>query len=401
MSSNRPHVPTSYRVKRFLSLYGPWIAWSCAILVVIWLSQTVSSSGVAAGMAEIRQVTLSSVRAAVVTELLVAPGDKVKKDQVLVRLDRTAVSAELAVAQAELQQRQTEVAAQGVSLREGNLETVERLAGDSERAALTVAQLEAEEQRDRSELKQLDEQIARQKKLVAEKLAAVDTLNTLNLRRAALARKVVEYKRTLQKARAHARAAKERLGEWQQGKKPLPEEASDQSMVQRLAPYRAAVLAQEQRVAQLQKVLAGLDLKAPFAGRVGAVMLRPGDTAQVGSGVVTVVDDQPQQVIVYVDQMWASRVRPGDRAQLVPSDRVGPKRAGRVAAVGASITEMPIRFRPIPNQPAFCREIFIVLDSSKNKPPLPGKAFDVRFQRQKGDMDKVTAEKLNGEKKGS
>ncbi|MBN2361643.1 MAG: HlyD family efflux transporter periplasmic adaptor subunit [Deltaproteobacteria bacterium] len=372
------------RTRRWLRERSPWFAWLAAVIAVIWLGRGVAASGTAPAMAELKQVALSSPRAARVVEVKVAPGDQVVADQPLVQLDTTEVDAELAVARAELEKLRLEIAAQGIALKDGALETNERLASDAESAALVVAQLEATEQRDRSELAQLDEQIARQQRLVDEKLAAANTLNELKLRRAALAREVEEYGRTLRQARSRAQSAAQRLAEWRGGKRSAKSApaAPDSSLEQQLAPYRAAVAAQQERVLQIERLRAGLTLTAPYAGLVGEVLLSAGDTAAAGATVVTVVDDHPRVVIAYVDQMWGGRVKVGDTATLRPSDGSGPRRSGRVFAVAASISELPIRFRLVPTHPTYCRAVYIALDEG-HPAPLPGQAFDASFRRGK------------------
>lgn len=379
------------RTRRWLRERSPWIAWVVALVAIVWLGLGISGSGMAPAIAEIKQVTLSSPRTARLVEVKVAPGDAVVADQPLVQLDTSEVDAEIAVARAELEQMRLEIAAQGIALKDGALETNERLASDAESAALAVAQIEATEQRDRSELTQLDEQIARQQRLVDEKLAAADTLNGLKLRRAALAREVEEYGRTLRQARLRAQSASQRLAEWRSGKRSPTSAPTtpDTSLEQQLAPYRAAVDAQQERVRQLERLRTGLTLTAPYAGRVGEVLLRAGDTAADGAAVVTVVDTDPRVVIAYVDQMWAGRVQVGDIAMLRPSDGTGPRRSGRVFAVAASISELPIRFRLVPTYATYCRAVYVTLDQSADA-PLPGQAFDASFRRGKGQTASVT-----------
>lgn len=365
---------------RWLRRFGPWLTWTGALLAVLWLGPSVASSGVAPGMAERNEIALASPRTATVLAVDVRPGDKVAKGQVLARLDTTSIDAELAVAKAELKKLELEISAQGTSLRVGALQTAERLASEAESAALTVTQLEAETERNRSELDQLDEQIARQQKLVAERLASAATLNELKLRRSALARAVVESKNTLRQARDNAKAARGRLSQW---RKDAPEHDAtvNTGPDARIAPFLAAVEAQSARCEQLQEVRARMTLVAPFAARVSAILLHPGDTALEGTQVLSVLDDQPRQVIAYVDQMWAARVRVGDHARLRPSDRSGPARSGHVIALGASVSEIPPRFRPIPDQPAFGREVFVALEPDEGQALLPGQAFDVTFRR--------------------
>jgi len=375
-----PPSPAATRaaVRRRLRRVAPWLAWSTAIALVLWLNRSVVGAGVAPGAVEVRQVTLTSLVEARLISLEVTPGDDVAAGDVLARLQSAALEAELAVARVELERLKAEIEAQGISLQDDASKTAGRLSGEAEQAALTLAQLEADEQRDRSELDQLDEQIAAQQKLVAEKLASAAALNEHRLRRAALAKKVAEYGRTLRQARLNQKAARERVAARKQAKQPR-ERDGDDALSRQLAPHRAAVKAQQERCLQLEAQLAQLVLTAPFAGRVGAVLLTPGDRAPHGGAVLTLVDSEPRRVVAYVDQMWAHKVRPGDTARLRPSNGAGSRRSGRVTAVGASITELPIRFRPVPTHPAYCREVYVELDPIEEGTPLPGQAFDVTF----------------------
>ncbi|MBI5547986.1 MAG: HlyD family secretion protein, partial [Deltaproteobacteria bacterium] len=154
--------------------------------------------------------------------------------------------------------------------------------------------------------------------------------------------------------------------------------APDPRIDSQLAPLRAAAEAQKERCRQLELLLGRLTLTAPFDGRVGEVLALAGDIAREGLPVVTVVDDHPRSAIAYVDQRWSGRVQIGDAVSLAPSDRSGPPRAGKVVALGAAIAEAPLRFRLVPTEPLFCREVFIALDEPA---PLPGQAFNATFRR--------------------
>jgi multidrug resistance efflux pump len=354
---------------------APWILWVVAAAVCVPLAWTSSGLGVAPAVVEVRQVVLSSPAAARLMEVLVAPGDAVVEGQVLARLDPAEVDMELAIASAELKRLELEVSSREVELHDERYETSSRLAAEAERAALEVTRLVAEGEQDRSELTQLDEQLAREQGLVNEGLARSENLNALKLKRAALARKVEEFKSAVAQARANAASTTQRLGQWRQG--AATKSTPGSHIGPQLAPGAAAVEAQGERVRQLELLRARLELKAPFTGRVDAVLLRAGAAAAQGAPVVSVVDDRPGTAIAYVDQRWAGRVRVGDVASLAPSDRSGPPLPGRVVALGAAISELPVRFRHIPSEPAFGRDVFIRLDVPA---PLPGQAFNATFR---------------------
>lgn len=360
--------------KRFV----PWLLWGAALAAAIPLFASTSGLGIAPAIVEIKKVSLSCPRAAQVEAVLALPGEAVKAGQVLARMDASALDAELAVARAELRRAQLGLAARQVSLRDDRSKAASRLATDAERAAQQLARLATEDERDRGELSQLDEQLSREEKLVSGDLARSERLNELKLKKAALARKVEKGASELQLAQANAAAASRRLAEWRPPATAKAQvQADDKSLADLLAPERAAVEVQAKKVDALELSRGKLELKTPFDGRVSEVLRRPGETVAKEASVVTVVDDRPTTAIAYVDQRWAKRVAIGDRAELLARDRTGPRRVGQVVALGPVMTELPPRFRRIPNQREYGREVFVRLDSPA---PLPGESFDATFR---------------------
>ena len=359
------------RLRRRVRAVGPWVIWSLALVLAGYLGRDIVGVSGAPAVAEVRQVTLSAPRAARVKRVVVRAGQQVAAGDLLVELDPAEIDLELQVARQVLEKLSLEIPAQKGALAATQQRELERRAGDAEQAAVEVARLEADEHRDRGELATLDEQIARQRDLVAKKLAASTTLDSLVLKRAALSRKVEGYKKLLAKARAHAKAAGARLyGE------------SSASIDARIAPFVAAVRAQKERIATLESVRAAYAITAPSAGAVADVLVQPGDSAAQGAALLTLVDDHPTRVIAYVEERWARKVRLGDRARLTPSDRMGKTRLGEVVALGPTIAQAPERFWTIPGQPQFARKVFLALRDDDAEPPLPGQAFDAVFLRQ-------------------
>ena len=124
------------------------------------------------------------------------------------------------------------------------------------------------------------------------------------------------------------------------------------------------------------------EIRAPFDGIVGEILVRVGElSADPASPVVTVVEEQSKTAIAYVRQEKANRVHLGDLVKLVPRDLLGPPLTGRVIALAPSVTEMPERFRVIPNLHEYGRNVYIALDAPAH---LPGQAFDAIFKRPKG-----------------
>jgi len=358
----------------------PWGLWTCALAAVLALGFRSTGLGIAPAVVETRSVALKCPRTAhrlSVEAVLASPGDPVKAGQVLVRMDPSEVEVDLAIQKARLRELELAVSSVRVKLQDDRARTANQLAAQSERASLEVARTVADAERDRSELSQLDEALGQEQKLVSDQLADFEHLNGLKLKRAALGRKVEETRGTVERTRAAANGAARRLADWR--KTVVGTQADTTShLLDQIAPARAAAEAQRERVRRLELLRSQLELKAPFDGRVGEVLLRPGETAAaVDAAIVTVVDDRPTTAIAYVDQRWASRVQVGDRAELIPRDRSGPARLGRVTALGPNIGELPLRFRRFPNVREFGRTVFIKLEVTAT---LPGQAFDATFR---------------------
>lgn len=374
------------RVRRI----APWIVWAVVLGVVLWLAPGLGAVGVVAASVEVRQVTLVAPRTARVLRAAVRPGDQVEAGAVVMELDPSGVDLELAIAQVELERLRQAVVARELDFRGSDLQSAARLAQEAERAAVEVALLVSEEKRARAELAQLDELIARQQVLVGQRLASGSQRDELKLQRASVAQRVLESAGLIKTARDHERAARQRLQTWREsGIAPqgsigaeraarARDSASDAALDERLAPERAEVAAQEERLRQLELARAALLLRAPIAGRISDVLVGTGDTATADAPVAVVVDDHPRTVIAWVDERAARRVQVGGSVSLKPSDRSASATSGTVRALGPLIAELPARFRPVPTQPAFARAVFIELEHGAPS-PLPGQAFDVMF----------------------
>ncbi len=351
----------------------PWAAWGLAAVTAVALNFSGRGLGNAPATAEVRAVALSSSAALRVVSVDVKVGDLVSQGQVVARLDPTKADAALIAARGQLEKLKLKA----VALSNYRTKAAGHEAAVGSRLSLEVGQLEADEKRDRSELTQLDAQIERQTRLVAEKLASADQLNELSLKRAALAERVTAYGALLQRARASQAASVGRLEKWQGGARV------DTQAEETLAAMQSAIAAQEAYCQELEKVRLALDLTAPFAGRVSELGARPMEAVRVGQPVVTIVDEYPGMAVAYVDQAWATQLRVGDEVTLVPTDHLGPARKGKVTALGPAISETPKRFQLIPGRLAFSREARVELEPATT-PMVPGQAFTAGFRRGTG-----------------
>ena len=374
----------------------PWALFGLAAALAIPMAISQAGIGSSPAIIDARVASLSPMRTGHrlrVSKLFVKPGQRVKAGELLAQMDTTEIEVDLAIAQAKLAYVQIVAGWQQIRMLDDRTRTSHELAFTAERAAIDVARIVAEAERDRSELIQLDANMALEQKLVGDQLASADRLKAMKLQRAALSKKVQEYQAAVNQARKSASGSSKRLGEWQKGKQnkngkkgaqDTTTTAAASDVEQRLQEDARAAAGelQRQEIARLELLRKYHEIRAPFDGIVGEILVRIGElSADPASPVVTVVEEQSKAAIAYVRQEKANRVHLGDLVKLVPRDLLGPPLTGRVIALAPSVTEMPERFRVIPNLHEYGRNVYIALDAPAH---LPGQAFDAIFNRPKG-----------------
>jgi len=386
------------RLRRVL----PWALWGLVAVIAIPMAISQAGIGSSPAVVEARVAALSPMRTGHrlrVSQIFVKPGQHVKAGEMLAQMDATELECDIAVAQAKLAYVEIVAGWQQIRMLDDQTRTSHELAATAERAAIDVARIIAEAERDRSELVQLDANMALEQKLVGDQLASADRLKAMKLQQAALSKKVEEYRMAVSQARKSAAGSTKRLGEWRQGgdgakaaqgTKGTKETkaatyamaaATRQQSLQEDARAAAGEL-QRREIAHLELLRKFHEIRAPFDGIVGEILIRVGElSADPASPVVTLVEEASRTAIAYVRQDHATRIHQGDRAKLVARDLSGPPISGRVTALAPSMTEIPARFRRIPNLVEFGRNVYIALDAPAQ---LPNQAYDAVFRASSG-----------------
>ena len=206
-----------------------------------------------------------------IQQVLVAEGDQVAADQVLLTLDARRTQAQLDAAQADAKR----LAAALDELRHGaRPETIE-----ASRAALARAQSTA------ANAKITRDRAAQMRKLALNSQADLDAADT-----------------ALRQANADTNAAKANLDALLHGTR-----AED------LAQGEAAFAQAQAAVAQLDITLARLTVRAPRAGRVDALPFKLGDRPPAGASVASLLVGDAPYARVYVPEAQRAGLQPGAR----------------------------------------------------------------------------------------
>lgn len=359
----------------------PWLLWVGAAVVAIPMAVTQAGIGSAPAIIEARVASLSPMRTdhrLRLAKILVQPGQQVKAGELLAQMDTTEIETDLAIAHAKLAYVEIIAGWQQLRMQDDRTRTSHELAAMAERSAVDVARIIAEAEHDRGELVQLDANMVIEQKLVDEQLASADRLKAMKMQRAALGKKVEEYKAAVMRARKSASGSTARLGQWQKQVNDAKLAVAAERSAQEDARAAAGEL-QRQEIARLELLRKFHEIRAPFDGRVGDILQRVGElAADPASPVLTVVEEQSQRAIAYVRQDRAERVHIGDSVRLVSRELSSPALFGRVVAVAPSVTEMPARFRRIPNLVEFGRNVYVQLEKPAS---LPNMAYDAVFSK--------------------
>lgn len=226
------------------------------------------------GNVDIREVDLAFGTSEHIAELLVQEGDPVRPGQILGRLHKKKLEAEVAAAQAAA---------------DAQAQALARLQAGSRPEEIRRARARA----DALEAKARKAQITyeRQRKLGLQKLAATEDVD--------------QARAAADAAEAEAQAAEETYALAVAGAR-----AED------IAEAKAEMAAQRANLALAEERLADATLTSPAAGIVRERILEPGDMASPQSPALTLALTEPMWVRAYVSEPDLGRIVPGVRARV-------------------------------------------------------------------------------------
>jgi RND family efflux transporter MFP subunit len=270
-----------------------------------------------ARMEAIEQAPIHSKLSAYVGEVLVDYGDRVKKDQILLKLTAPELDAELAQRQALLEQAKSEQV-QAIAGGKAAEAAVATARSQLTQAEAGTARAEADVGRWQSEFSRI------------EQLAASGSVN----------RQLVDEAQ--QKFRAAQAALKEALSAIDAAKAVVQQ---SHALVAKAAAdveaAKARVRVAEANIGQVEAMRAYLEIQSPFAGVVTQRRVDPGHFVQPAAGnsppLLTVARDDKLRVFAAVPEIDAAYVDLGDPVVIdVPSLR-GAEIQGKVTRTGFAL----------------------------------------------------------------
>jgi multidrug resistance efflux pump len=371
----------------------PWALWGLAACIAVPMAISQAGIGSSPALIETREAVLAPIRTEHrlrIGKILVQPGQRVRAGDLLVQMDTAEIDAELAVAHAKLEYAEIVANWRQLRVRDERARTAHALATTAEHAAIESARIVTVAEHDRSELAQLDTNLALEETLVGERLASAERLKAMRLHHAALLKKVEAFKAAVAQARRSSMGAAERLGAWRQGAGGAAGGVADgaraSGAASRTGPgieddaRTAAGEVQRREIARLDVLRRQHEIRAPFDGRVAQIFAHEGELSpDPAIPIITVAEEESRTAVAYLTQSKANRVRPGDLVKLIPRDLSGPAHTGRVTGLSPGLTELPERFQRVPRLREYGRNAYIRLDTPAS---LPGLACDAVFRHE-------------------
>jgi multidrug resistance efflux pump len=141
----------------------PWALFGLAAAIAIPMAISQAGIGSSPALIEARVASLAPMRTdhrLRVGKVFVQPGQHVKAGELLAQMDTTEIDVDLSIARAKLAYVQIMAGWLQIRMLDDRTRTSHELAATAERAAIDVARIVAEAERDRSELVQLEVNMA-------------------------------------------------------------------------------------------------------------------------------------------------------------------------------------------------------------------------------------------------
>ncbi|MCB9567062.1 MAG: HlyD family efflux transporter periplasmic adaptor subunit [Myxococcales bacterium] len=342
----------------------PWLLWAATMGGVAWLWGQEAASDAVGFVARVEYAVAPPV-AGRLAALEVVAGQAVEAGQVLGRLDAAEIDAELAILAAERARLDAAIAAAEIGARGREASTSRELDASLSSAEISLKSAQARRKSKSSELAALSGQAARLRELVDLRMADRSQLDALQVRQAALRSEIEAAESLISQLVGEVASARGR-------RESLSPETTDQVS----APERAEVAVLDRRQELLEARRADLVLRAPSAGTIVSIHLRPGEVVAAGSPVLTLVGAGEPRVQVCLRERQADRVRVGEGVRLHPRGG-GEALSGRVVALEPQVAPLPQRCLRDPRTPEWGREVTVGI--TEGRPLLAGEAFDVAF----------------------
>lgn len=355
--------------RSYLRHLVPVTVWLVALACVVWLfhrrSQRFEVLGIVQG--ETRQVATNV--AGRLTSVPVALYDHVAEGQVVAVVDTVldndytqdgllaqlrTITARIEHLMAQMVPTQEDLLVGRADRETTRIADLRRFAVDVENARLRILELKVQIATDRMTLSELAGQIKIMQDLVAKEAAAPIQLENLRTQYDGLAATIAENEPLLKQAEVNLETARQRLEQYGTQPASHPDEDSHLEVI------RKAIKVEERQMEEVSAQRAALEqrrsleLPSPLDGVVRAILKREGEAVTAGDPIMTIVKDQPVEIIGYAPQDQIGLLRENMIVEVV-KNRTPPQISqiaqAEIIYVGPAVEQVPMQLWRNPNLP--------------------------------------------------
>lgn len=296
--------------------YKSWLMVGMAVLMLVggaaywWRLRSADSTAAFAagnGRIEATEYDIASKQAGRIAKVLVAEGDIVEKDQVLVQMDVAELQTDLRQAEAALRQARED--------KNQALAAVTQRESDIRQAAASVRQRESDISQLRAAVAQRESEAAlaakeyeRAKALVAKEFISKEQYDQESTRK-----QTAEAALAQERARGQSMEAALAL---EQARVQSAEAALKGAHIQ-VAQRDAAIDGAAARTQKIKTIIDDSVLKTPIRGRVLYRLAEPGEVLGAGGKVLTVLDLTDVYMTIFLPTSMAGRLNVGAEARII------------------------------------------------------------------------------------
>lgn len=366
------------RAFRWLRFHAQWLFLAVLGGAGFFLWTEIKDSSEIPAYAMAKTYTVGTSVRGVIADISVIEGQRVKKGQVVARLDSTLLDADIAVAHAKVEQLKSQLKSTQVKFDMDRLRTDVRVGALADNARQGLVAGWSDLRQWRAELAALNHEINWQDKLRKSQLGRASQVGRLKARQQALAQRIKNVPMRLELYRNKRKSAKALIGKLQHGMSHAKGLRNMQD------PIRLQIKIQRLAIDRLKLQKSKLVLHSPVTGLVRSIDKREGAPVADSTPVLSIVEENPCHVIAYIRDTAARTVRVGAKITAeVKSKRngsffglLGKRKSYKGTVVGLGpIAILPGRFRDYIRRPIWARPVTIKL---AGKPDLiPGERMHI------------------------
>jgi len=375
-------VPTPWRYRWRRIRYGvlPVVVFALATAATGWLWSrhlTLPNATGEVGAVRVEAVSPSDGRLIPLDGPPLQLYAKVRKGQVVARLDPGPSEANLETLQKELVRLQNQLEATQAQVTEqqqarlhDELVQKRQLEQTIERLRLDIQDRKTLIQADEVELARLEEKYDAVEKLYQQGVESRLALVNIKSQRDVIQKRLEGNREALKEALDQMAACEERLRRYR-----LTQAAEMEKI---LAPLKAAVEAQKKRIEEVQLQIENLLIRSPIDGVVTAIHKWAGQNVLAGDPVVQIASPETQYILAYVRQETGVRPTVGMTVEVAVRRLPRLSALAKVEEVGPQFEPVPPRQLRDPNTPEWGLPVRISVPKSLDL--VPGELVDVTFR---------------------